>query len=211
MVAGIIMLALAVLAVSNGELGIENASVRAVVLVDALVRVVFGAGFLTLSRYAARRSSGAALGTGVLGALGAAYLSATLAIRIPGISLQVTFPGNNAYNSANLEVALRSVRQWWHEPVEIGLAVGCLAALLAAVGALLPAFVSQLPARESQYRHRPVPQPDTVLIPAASRLPEPQEAASPTAADPWSSAPSLLSSAGSGGATGSPEDDGKSD
>ena len=193
MAAGITMLAMAALAVSSGELRLENIDVRAVVLVDAQIKVVFGAGLIALARIAIRQSSGAALGTGMLGALGACDMSAALTTRIPGVSLQITLPGNNVLNSSNLDVALQSVRASWHEPVEIGLAASYLLAFLAAMCGLLPAFVRQLPALDGRHLDQPLPPPDTELVAATSRCPGPQETAEPAAVDPWISSRSLAS------------------
>jgi hypothetical protein len=178
MVAGVTMLIMAALALSGGELTVGNINVRAVVLFDALSKVVFGAGLLALARIAVRQLGGAALGIGVLGALGAAYLSAELALRIPGVSVQVTLPGANVLNSANLDAALRSVRAPWHEPVEIGLAALCLATLVVAMGSLLPAVARPLLALDRPHPGRPPSEPVTEPVSVTSRG---AEAATPAA------------------------------
>lgn len=175
MVAGATMLIMAALDLSSGGLTVENINVRAVVLFDALSKVVFGAGLLALARIAFRQYGGAALGTGVLGALGAFYLSAALAVRIPGVSLQVTLPGDNVLNSANLDTALQSVRAPWHEQVEIGLTAVCLSTLLVAMCSLLPAVARPLSVLDRPRRARPLPRPDTALIPQRADEAEPDE------------------------------------
>ena len=105
------------------------------------------------------------------------HLAFETLIRIPGVSLEVTFPGSNVLNTANMNAILAGGRPAWWAPVTIALALLCAACLTATIGvsasiaarALRPAAVGDTP---------PTPAPAT---PAATSTALEVR----TAVDPW--------------------------
>lgn len=143
-VSGVLLVALAILSVSNGELVLRKPQVVAVVAVNALVKLVFAGSLVVLSRFSRRRLPGAFWGNALISALCVPYLALELFFKIPGVALQVTLPGNNVLNTANLRLELNNLRPPWHESLEVTLAILCLAALVTLMSALISAVIAQL-------------------------------------------------------------------
>jgi len=165
--AGVILIVLAVLGVSNGELGLYKVPVRVVVGVASLAALILGVSLCVLSRFARLRVPGASLGTLAICALCLPYLLAGLIADIPGFAFQVRFPGGSVVNTSNLEATLHGLRPAWYQPVTTALSIAGVVILVLAAWALTA------PARTAAAPAAPIPA-DAGAAPEGA-----------TASDPW--------------------------
>ena len=177
---GVFLLVMAALDVANRELDSVRGDVRVVVLVGVLAKLTLGTGLLVLSRYVVRRGASAFFGIWLISALCTMYLVPETLVRIPGVSVQLTLPGQNVLNTANMNVSLAGGRPSWFAAVDITLALFCLALLAAAVG-----LSASIAARSLQ----PYPGDDHTA-PVSAQTPGPPPATATkmevrTAVDPW--------------------------
>jgi hypothetical protein len=137
--AGITLIAMAVLDVLNGELTTGRVHVRVAVVVGSLVGLIFGVSLCLLARYARRRLPGAVLGIWSICALSLPYLLLELLAGLPGFAVQITFPGGNVVDTAKLQAILDDMRPAWHRPLDTTLSIACVVLLVWTVGALAAA------------------------------------------------------------------------
>ena len=130
-IAGLSLLTMAGLSLTGQQLNPVRGDVQVVVFVGALAEVILGAGLLVLARYTAHRVTGAFLGIWLISALSLVHLAFETLIRIPGVSLQVTLPGQNVLNTATMNAILAVGRPAWWVPVTIAPALLCAACLTA--------------------------------------------------------------------------------
>jgi len=178
--AGVTLVAMAVLAVSNGELGVYKDPVRVVVAVGSLAALILGVSLCILSRFARRRLPGASLGTWAICALCLPYLLLGLLAKVPGFAVQVTFPGGSVVSTANLEATLDDLRPAWYQPLDTTLSVACVVMLVLAAWALTAAARNAVAAQTAPApRTGPAATP-TAVVTDAGAAPE-----ASTAHDPW--------------------------
>lgn len=170
--AGVTLIVLAVLGVSNGELGAFKVPVRVVAGVASLAALILGASLCVLSRFGRRRLPGASLGTAAICVLCLPYLLMGLIADIPGFAVQVTFPGGNVVSTTGLQTTLDRLRPAWYQPVTTALSIACVVILVLAAWALTAAQV----ARAAQ----PAATPAEPISADAGAAPE-----GGTACDPW--------------------------
>jgi hypothetical protein len=140
--AGIVLIVMAVLDVSSGELAIDKESVRVVVGVGALAALILGTSLCVLSRFARRRLPGALLGMWCLCALSLPYLLLGLLVMVPGFAVQVTFPGGNVVSTSNLEAIVDGVRPGWFPVVDAALSVASVVLLVWALASAARAWLA---------------------------------------------------------------------
>jgi hypothetical protein len=169
--AGVTLIALALLGVSNGELLVYNIPVRVVVAVGSLAALVLGAGLCVLARLARRRLPGASLGIWAVCALCLPYLLAGLVADIPGFALQVTFPGGSAISTSGLQAVLDGLRPGWYQPVDTTLSIACVVLVVLTAWTLTAAALTTAAA------------PAAAVPAGAGAAPE-----GATACDPWTPA-----------------------
>jgi hypothetical protein len=140
-IGGIALLALAALAVLGGELTSSRPQVVAAVAADALVKLVLGASLVILARFAGRRLPNALWATSLVSALSLPYLALHLLVRVPGVSLRLTLPGPNVFDTTVLRENLDRLRPAWHGEADTALTIFCLAALTVQLGILIASVV----------------------------------------------------------------------